>query len=70
MATDEILDVNVVSKDGGEYCVRCPHCQQIIGIEGYDMGEIRGEQYQHGRCNGWLQIADNARFVRELPAVA
>jgi hypothetical protein len=24
IATDEIIDVNIVSKDGGDYCARCP----------------------------------------------
>jgi phage terminase large subunit GpA-like protein len=80
MATDEILDVTRVSKDGGDYCVKCPHCGDIIGIDGDDLSEIRGEQYQHKRrewqgphgmksvgCDGWFQVSDNARFVREVP---
>ncbi|MCX7208157.1 MAG: hypothetical protein NT086_19675 [Proteobacteria bacterium] len=70
MATDEIIDINLVSKDGGDYCVRCPHCKQIIGIEGDDLSEIRGEQYQHRKCGGWMQIGWNARFVKELPAIS
>lgn len=65
-ATDEIKPVHRVSKDGGDYVVHCPHCGQIIGIAGADLSEIRGEQYQHRRCGGWLQVVYNARFVREL----
>jgi hypothetical protein len=75
-----ILPVRLVSKDGGDYCVKCPHCGDIIGIEGEDLSEIRGEQYQHKRrewhgpygmksngCDGWLEIDEDARYVRELP---
>lgn len=81
--TDEILDVHQVSKDGpGEYVVRCPHCRQVIGVEGERLGEIRGEQYQHQKreligwpgsavgCDGWLQVASDAVLVDELPEVA
>lgn len=65
-ATDEIKSVRRVSKDAGDYVVRCPHCQSIIGIEGDDLSEIRGEQYQHRMCGGWLMVEHDARFVREL----
>lgn len=61
--TDEILTVNRVSKDGGEYIVKCPHCDRIIGIEGDDLSEIRGEQYHHRKCDGWLQVGFNAKKV-------
>lgn len=74
-----ILPVKLVSKDGGDYCVKCPHCQSIIGIQGEDMSEIRGEQFQHKKrefqgprgmktmgCDGWLEVTRNAKFVREL----
>lgn len=77
--TDQILNVDRVSKDGGDYCVKCPHCGQIIGIEGEDLSEIRGEQYQHKKreypgpsgtrtvgCDGWFEVSFNANFVREL----
>ena len=76
-----ILPVKMVSKDGGDYCVRCPHCKAIIGIEGDDMSEVQGEQLQHRRreyagpngprfngCDGWLEVTPDARFVKELPA--
>ena len=63
--TDEILTVTRVSKDGGDYVVKCPHCKAIIGIEGDDLSEIKGEQYLC-RCGGWLQVGFNARYVKEL----
>lgn len=75
-ATDEILTVQRVSKDGGTYCVKCPHCKEIIGIDGDDLSEIRGEQYQHKRreyqgargpkfigCDGWLEVSRTAVFA-------
>ena len=65
-ATDEIKTVRRVSKDGGDYCVRCPHCGHVIGIEGDYLSEIQGNQYQHRLCGGWLQVDYDARFVREL----
>ena len=64
MPTDEILDVHHVSNDSDSYIVRCPHCKNVIGVEGEDLSEIRGEQYTC-RCGGWLQIADNARYISE-----
>lgn len=77
-ASNLILDVHIVSKDGGSYCVRCPHCKVVIGIDGEDMSEIRGEQFEHRwlsvwsneekGCKGWFEVARNARFVRELPS--
>jgi hypothetical protein len=76
---DLILTVRRVSKDGGGYVVKCPHCEFVIGIEGDDLSEIRGEQFQHRRreypgpngprssgCDGWLAVSRNAVFVREL----
>lgn len=74
-----ILTVNRVSKDGGDYVVKCPHCKSIIGVDGDDLSEIRGEQYQHKRveyqglrgmqsvgCDGWFEVGRSATFVREL----
>lgn len=58
--------VHEVSRDGGSYCIRCPHCKEIIGIDGDDMSEIRGEQYQHKQCGGWSEISHSARYVKEL----
>lgn len=64
-SSDEIKDVNTVSKDGGDYVVTCPHCRAVIGVEGDDLSEIRGEQYRC-RCGRWLQVGYNARYVREF----
>lgn len=63
---NEIKTVIKVSKDSGEYCVKCPHCSEIAAIEGEDLSEIRGEQYQHNACGGWFEITHNAHFVRKL----
>lgn len=75
MAADEILTVRVVTKDGGDYICRCPHCGQIITTDATELDEVRGQQYKHEirtihgitGCGGWLEIADDARRVRELP---
>lgn len=67
-ASDEILLVRQFSRDTDRsFTARCPHCHQVIGLEGDDLDEIRGEQYQHKRCGGWLEVSDTAAFVRELP---
>lgn len=66
-ASAEILTVNTVSKDCGDYVVKCPHCHTILGVEGDDLSEVRGEQYKHRACGGWLQVSHNARFIRNLP---
>lgn len=65
-ATDEIKTVRRVGKDGGDYVVTCPHCRRIMGIEGDDLSEIRGEQYQDKVCGGWLEVSQDAHFVRPL----
>lgn len=79
IASDLILSVRRVTRDGGSYAVKCPHCREIIGIDGDDLSEIRGDQYQHKRrsypaprglrysgCDGWFEIAQTAAFVKEL----
>lgn len=63
---DEIITVHTVTKDGGDYTVRCPHCKALIGLEGDDLSEVRGEQYQHRACGGWLEVSQDARFVKSL----
>lgn len=69
--SDEILFVRQVGRDTDRsYIVRCPHCSQVIGIEGDDLDEIRGELYQHKRCGGWLEVSNAAAFVHELPEAA
>lgn len=72
---DEILPVHVVSKDGGDYICRCPHCGEILTTDANELDDVRGQQYQHilrtrfgiGGCGGWMEISENARRVRELP---
>lgn len=60
-----ILTVKRYSIDGGDLVVRCPHCKTVIGVEGQEGDDIRGEQFQHrsGKCNGWLEVASDARRV-------
>lgn len=68
MATNEIIDVSRVSKDMGDYVVKCPHCDRTIGIEGPSMRDVRGGQYQcpSDDCRGHLQVTTDAKFVEEL----
>ncbi len=63
---DEIRTVKRVTRDGDGYAVICPHCNRVIGIEGDDLSEIRGEQYQHRSCGGWLEVSHDAVFVKQL----
>lgn len=69
MSDDYIYDVVHVARDHDRsLIVRCPHCQDIIGIDGYDLEEVQGEQYKC-RCGGWLQVDYDASMVRNpLPA--
>lgn len=62
--TDYIFDVHQVARDTdmGIIC-RCPHCQQVIGIEGEEFSDVRGEQYKC-RCGGWLEVSSSARRVK------
>lgn len=70
-ASDETLLVSQVGRDTDRsYTARCPHCHEVIGLEGDDIDEIRGEQYQHKRCGGWLEVCNAAAFVHELPEAA
>lgn len=64
MADEYIYDVKQVSRDSdrGLIC-RCPHCQDIVGIEGDDLDDIQGEQYRC-RCAGWFQIDYDAVHVK------
>lgn len=63
MLTDagSILDVSAVAKDGCGYAVRCPHCKEVLYVEGNNLREIRGEQYNHKEH--WLAVTSNARLV-------
>ena len=56
---DEILTVEVVTMDGGDATVKCPHCKAWVSL---DRGEPRGEQYRHKACGGWFEVAHSARL--------
>lgn len=63
--TDEILTVHKVTMDGGDWCVKCPHCKKVACLPS---GTIKGEQFQHSTrdgCNGWFEVSSNAKA--ELP---
>lgn len=64
--TNEIKPVSRVTKDFGDYTVKCPHCHLLVGLEGADLSQIRGEQYQHPHCGGWLEVTHDAHYVPEL----
>lgn len=70
MADEYIYDVHHVSRDtDGTLICRCPHCQEIVGMAGYDLEDVQGEQYEC-RCGGWYQIDYEAVRIgkgRELP---
>ncbi|GEM_PF-1680339 len=69
MADEYIYDVHHVARDNdGSLICRCPHCQDITGLDSYDVEDVQGEQYKC-RCGGWFQIDSCARRVKgELPA--
>ncbi len=66
-----IYDVHHLVRDTDmSICCRCPHCQSVIGIEGEEFSDVRGEQFQC-RCGGWLQVDSDAVAIKrdgELPA--
>ena len=68
--TDFIFDVHHVARGlDRSLIVRCPHCQDVLGIEGIKLDEVQGEQYQCHRCDGWLEVSSDARMIKgELPA--
>lgn len=75
---DQILPIKRISREAGDYIVKCPHCGKVISVEGDDLSEMKDakEQYQHtvrtwvgGRtvgCGGWFEITDDTRYVKEL----
>ena len=64
MADDFIYDVDELSRDNdGSIICRCPHCQNIAGLDGDEYEDVRGEQYTC-RCGGMFQIDSDARRVR------
>ena len=70
MPSDCIFDVHHIVRDSDmSICCRCPHCQSVIGIEGEEFSDVRGEQFQC-RCGGWLQVDYSAKALKrdsELP---
>ena len=64
MSDDYIYDVHQVSRDTDRSLIcRCPHCQEIIGIEGDDLDDVQGEQFTC-RCGGMFQIDTDAVQVK------
>jgi len=64
VADEYIYDVNELSRDNdGSIICRCPHCQNIAGLDGDEYEDVRGEQYTC-RCGGMFQIDSDARRVR------
>lgn len=63
-----ILTVKRFAHDGGSLVVRCPHCKEVIGVDGDEGDDIRGEQFQHRskRCDGWIEVWRQARRVAEV----
>lgn len=63
-----ILPVKRYAHDGGGLVVRCPHCKEVIGLDGEEGDDIRGEQFQHRskRCDGWFEVWTQARRVAEV----
>lgn len=64
-ATDEILTVTKVFKDGSDWGVKCPHCKRVLGLPS---GPVRGEQFQDRTgsgygCGGWFEVSHDARVV-------
>jgi hypothetical protein len=65
-ATNEILTVTRIIKDGGDWCAECPHFKRIVGLPS---GPVRGEQFQDRTssgygCGGWFDVSSDARAVR------
>lgn len=71
MPDDYIYNVDHIVRDSDmSICCRCPHCHNMIGIEGDEFSDVRGEQYKC-RCGGWLEVSSTAVAIKrdgELPA--
>lgn len=68
---EPIYDVIHIARDNDMSIVcRCPHCQEVMGIEGDEPDDVRGEQYQCRRCLGWMEVTYEAKLIKrgaELP---
>lgn len=61
MATDEILIVHSVIRDGNDLLVTCPHCMETVYVD----RPYKGEQFQHlPRCGGWFEISYDPRMFK------
>lgn len=54
---------HLVRDDDMSICCRCPHCQSVIGLEGDEFSDVRGEQFQC-RCGGWLEVSYRAACLK------
>ena len=61
---NEILTVKVVTMDGGDATVVCPHCKKWISL---GRGEPRGEQFNHAACGGWFDVSHVAKIQFHNP---
>lgn len=63
--TQNIPTVRQVGFDGSTYTARCPHCSEIMDLEGEDFDDIRGEMYQHQQphCAAWMTVDYDAEQV-------
>lgn len=68
MATDKILEVKKLFKDGSEYIVDCPHCGKFVGVDG-ELEELKGEMFHHNGtfgCDGWFEVSSGAVRVNSI----
>ena len=68
----EILIVTkaVNYKQENEFLVKCPHCNNIRGIDKADGSDslrwLGGEQFQDNLCDGWYEISREACLVDDV----
>jgi len=63
---DFTLDVHRVARDGSDWCVRCPHCKEVVYLPS---GSVLGEQFHHNTSNGcgsWFQVSSDAKVLHGL----
>jgi hypothetical protein len=54
-------------KHENEFLFKCPHCDNVRGIEKEDsLRNLGGEQYQDNLCDGWYEISRKATFVETV----
>ena len=63
MTDQYIYEVHHLVRDNDmSICCRCPHCQRVLGIEGDECDDVRGEQYQC-TCGGGFEVSYNAKAL-------